>query len=154
FAAGMFGITAEEMEHLGDDRLGRALDRLFDADRAALLTDVVLAVGQAFALKFDEFQPAGQRRNPDGPVLRLSHQSAALPAGAGVFPHAPAADADRLGSRMSSTVEPPPHGFRKCGTPQLGSLIRSPSAGRRGGINCCIAAGPRLSRSPSGPGCV
>src|SRR5215467_6976783 len=55
FAAGMFGIAAEEMEHLGDDRLGRALDHLFDADRAALLTDVVLAVGQTFALKFDEF---------------------------------------------------------------------------------------------------
>ena len=55
FAAGMFGITAEEMEHLGDDRIGRALDRLFDADRSALLTDVVLAVGQTFALKFDEF---------------------------------------------------------------------------------------------------
>jgi transposase len=54
FAAGMFGIAAEEMEHLGDDRLGRALDRLFDADRAALLTDVVLAVGRAFALRFDE----------------------------------------------------------------------------------------------------
>jgi transposase len=54
FAAGMFGITAEEMQHLCDDRLGRALDRLFDADRAALLTDVVLAVGSAFALKFDE----------------------------------------------------------------------------------------------------
>jgi Domain of unknown function (DUF4277) len=55
FAAGMFGIAAEEIEHLCDDRLGRALDRLFDADRAALLTDVVVAVGQAFALKFDEF---------------------------------------------------------------------------------------------------
>jgi hypothetical protein len=55
FAAGMFGITAEEMQHLCDDRLGRALDRLFDADRAALITDVVLAVGQAFTLKFDEF---------------------------------------------------------------------------------------------------
>jgi transposase len=54
FAAGMFGLPAEEMEHLGDDRIGRALDRLFDADRAALLTDVVLAVGQAFQLKFDE----------------------------------------------------------------------------------------------------
>src|SRR5215469_16237229 len=54
FAAGMFAIPAEEMEHLGDDRIGRALDRLFDADRAALLTDVVLAVGQAFALKFEE----------------------------------------------------------------------------------------------------
>jgi transposase len=55
FAAGMFGIAAEEMEHLGDDRIGRALDRLFDADRAAFLTDVVLAVGQAFALRFNEF---------------------------------------------------------------------------------------------------
>jgi transposase len=55
FAAGMFGVTAEEMEHLGDDRIGRALDRLFDADRAALLTDVVLAVGRAFGLKFEEF---------------------------------------------------------------------------------------------------
>jgi len=41
FAAGMFGIAAEEMQHLGDDRLGCALDRLFDADRAALLTDVM-----------------------------------------------------------------------------------------------------------------
>ena len=35
FASGMFGIAAEEMAHLGDDRLGRALDRLFDADRTA-----------------------------------------------------------------------------------------------------------------------
>src|SRR5215471_1783163 len=35
----------------GDDRLGRALHRLFIADRAALLTEV----GQAFALNFDEF---------------------------------------------------------------------------------------------------
>jgi len=26
------------MQHLSDDRLGRVLDRLFDADRAALLT--------------------------------------------------------------------------------------------------------------------
>jgi hypothetical protein len=42
----MFGLTAEEMEHLGDDRLGRALDRLFDADRAALITEVVVTVFQ------------------------------------------------------------------------------------------------------------
>jgi len=55
FASGMFGLTAEEMEHLGDDRLGRALDRLFDADRAALITEVVLTVGQRFKVKFDEF---------------------------------------------------------------------------------------------------
>src|SRR6516162_7334115 len=55
FASGMFGLTAEEMEHLGDDRLGWALDRLFDADRAALITEVVVTVGQRFKVKFDEF---------------------------------------------------------------------------------------------------
>ena len=54
FASGMFGINAHEMEHLSDDRLGRALDRLFDADRAALLTEVVVAVGERFGLRFDE----------------------------------------------------------------------------------------------------
>jgi len=54
FASGMFGIHAEEMAHLGDDRLGRALDRLFDADRAALLTEVALAVGERFGVNFDE----------------------------------------------------------------------------------------------------
>jgi hypothetical protein len=42
------------MEHLSDDRLGRALDRLFDADRAALLTEVVLTVAERFNLRFDE----------------------------------------------------------------------------------------------------
>jgi len=42
-------------DHPGDDRIGRALDRLLDADFAALLTDVVLVLGQAFALNFDEF---------------------------------------------------------------------------------------------------
>ena len=55
FASGMFGISAEDMEHLCDDRIGRALDRLFDADRGALLTEVVVAVGQRFGVKFDEF---------------------------------------------------------------------------------------------------
>jgi transposase len=55
FAAGMFGVNAEQMPHLCDDRLGRALDRLFDADRAALLTEVALAVGQRFGVQFDEF---------------------------------------------------------------------------------------------------
>jgi transposase len=55
FADGMFGIRAQDMQHLSDDRLGRALDRLFDADRAALLTDLVLAVGQRFGVRFDEF---------------------------------------------------------------------------------------------------
>ena len=55
FASSMFGISAHDMQHLSDDRLGRALDHLFDADRAALLTEVALAVGERFGVKFDEF---------------------------------------------------------------------------------------------------
>src|SRR6202022_2410367 len=35
FASGMFGIGSEEMNHLSDDRLGRALGALFDDHRAA-----------------------------------------------------------------------------------------------------------------------
>lgn len=50
FAAGLFGVDAAQAARLSDDRIGRALDRLFDADRAALLTDVVLAVAQRFGL--------------------------------------------------------------------------------------------------------
>src|SRR6516162_8216188 len=38
---------------LGDDRLGRALDRLFAADRATLQTRVVLAVMSGFDLTMD-----------------------------------------------------------------------------------------------------
>jgi transposase len=52
FAPGLYGLAAEQLERLGDDRLGRALDQLFAADRAALLTAVVVAVGQRFALEF------------------------------------------------------------------------------------------------------
>jgi transposase len=54
FAQGLFGLSVQEMEHLSDDRIGRALDRLFDADRAALLTEVVVATGQRFGVKFDQ----------------------------------------------------------------------------------------------------
>jgi hypothetical protein len=54
FAPALYGLAAEDLRHLSDDRLGRALDRLYDADRAALLTAVVLAVGRRFAVKFEE----------------------------------------------------------------------------------------------------
>jgi transposase len=54
FASGTFGVNAQDMEHLSDDRLGRALDRLYDADRTALLTELVLAVGQRFDVRFEE----------------------------------------------------------------------------------------------------
>ena len=39
---------------LNDDRVGRALEQLFDADRAALLTEVVVAMIPAFLLNCDQ----------------------------------------------------------------------------------------------------
>lgn len=77
FAPGMFGIDAGAMAHLSDDRLGRALDRLFDADRAALLTEVIVAVGQRFGVRFDELHNdstsiafCGQYRQATGRTIR------------------------------------------------------------------------------------
>jgi hypothetical protein len=35
--------------------IGLDVLRLFDADRAALLTEIVLAIGQRFGVNFDEF---------------------------------------------------------------------------------------------------
>jgi transposase len=77
FAPGAFGLCAEQMAHLGDDRIGRALDRLFDADRAALLTEVVLAVGQKFKVAFDQLHNdstsvslCGQYRAANGRTIR------------------------------------------------------------------------------------
>jgi transposase len=77
YGAGLFGITVEQMQHLTDDRLGRALDRLFDADRSALLTAVVIAVGQRFQVSFDRIHNdstsvafCGQYRAARGRMIR------------------------------------------------------------------------------------
>lgn len=40
----LLGLTADDVALLNDDRVGRALDRLFDADRASLLTQLTLGV--------------------------------------------------------------------------------------------------------------
>jgi transposase len=47
----MFGLAAKEVASLGDDRIGRALDRLFDADRATLATELVVALGERFGVE-------------------------------------------------------------------------------------------------------
>jgi transposase len=77
FAAGMFGIDAGQMQRLSDDRIGRALDRLFDADRGALLTEVAIAVGQRFGVAFERLHNdstsislCGQYRAASGRALR------------------------------------------------------------------------------------
>lgn len=54
FASGLFGITESEFARLSDDRIGRALDHLFYADRAALITEVVLASVRGFDLQLQQ----------------------------------------------------------------------------------------------------
>lgn len=53
FAPAAFGLAEEERPLLDDDRIGRALDRLFQADRGALLTDVVVRLGKEFDVRLD-----------------------------------------------------------------------------------------------------
>ena len=50
----LLGLQPGELELLNDDRLGRALDRLFDADRASLLTEVVLRAVRCFGIDTSE----------------------------------------------------------------------------------------------------
>ena len=54
YAPQAFGLDAALLQKVGDDAVGRALDRLFDADRAALLTDVVVAAVAAFDVALKE----------------------------------------------------------------------------------------------------
>lgn len=51
---GLLGLRAEDVARLTDDHLGRALDRLFDADRATLLTQVVLRTVRTFDIELDQ----------------------------------------------------------------------------------------------------
>ena len=50
YAPALLGLAAGDAGLLNDDRVGRALDRLFDADRATLLTEVVLRAVRAFGI--------------------------------------------------------------------------------------------------------
>ena len=54
FAPEQFGLLPGLVGHVGDDAIGRALGRLFDADRGALLTEVVIAATNTFGVKLDE----------------------------------------------------------------------------------------------------
>lgn len=77
FAPDAFGLDAGEVGRLSDDAIGRALDRLFDADRGSLLTQVVVAAVKRFDLSLDELHDdstsiklAGQYRSARGRLVR------------------------------------------------------------------------------------
>ncbi len=82
----LLGVTADHVGALNDDRLGRALDHLFRADRAALLTALVLHAVQAFHIDLDQLHNdstsvtfSGTYSDADGrpvdrvPTVRIIH---------------------------------------------------------------------------------
>jgi transposase len=54
FAPRAFGLEEAEAKRLSDDAVGRALDRLFDADRGSMLTELVVGIRKRFGLAFEE----------------------------------------------------------------------------------------------------
>jgi len=69
----LLGLAEGEAARLNDDRVGRALDRLFDADRAAIMTEVVLRAVHDFEIDLDRLHNdsttitvTGRYREADG----------------------------------------------------------------------------------------
>lgn len=52
--ASLLGLTATQMKLLNDDRVGRALVSLFDADRSTLFNKLVLGAVKRFDVDCDE----------------------------------------------------------------------------------------------------
>ncbi len=77
FRPDLLGIKTEDASHLNDDRIGRALDSLFDADRATMMTETIVHVIKEFNLKLDQFHNdsttltfSGQYKHADGRRMR------------------------------------------------------------------------------------
>ena len=75
--ASLLGLKEGEASLLNDDRVGRALDRLFDADRSALLTELVLKSVREFEVALDQLHNdsttltlTGTYRTADGRQVR------------------------------------------------------------------------------------
>jgi hypothetical protein len=80
FDPSVLGLSAEEVWLLGDDQVGRALDRLFCAERASLLSELMLSVIAAFQVDCSQLHNDstsisvhGAYRSADG------HESAGQP---------------------------------------------------------------------------
>jgi transposase len=77
FAPGLLRLRAGDAGWLNDDRVGRALVRLFDADRASLLTDLIVGVVAEFQVDTSEMHNDstsvsvhGQYTDADGAPVR------------------------------------------------------------------------------------
>jgi len=51
----LFNLKPGQVDYINDDRIGRTLEKLFDTDRASLMTEIVLKADREFGLKMDQF---------------------------------------------------------------------------------------------------
>jgi len=77
FVPESFGLLRMEVDSIGDDRIGRALDHLFDADRGTLLSEIVVKMAKEFSVTFAEVHNdsttvrfCGQYRGASGRSIR------------------------------------------------------------------------------------
>ncbi len=100
YEAGQVGLSADDIALLNDDRVGRMLSRLFDADRASLLTRLVLDAVDSFDIDLS-------RLHNDSTSLQLS----------GAYD---TADGQERGGKPTPAVR---HGFSKDHRPDLQQLV-------------------------------
>ncbi len=100
YEATQVGLTGDEAELLNDDRVGRMLSRLFDADRASLLTRLVLDAVETFDIDLS-------RLHNDSTSLQFS----------GAYERA---DGHARGGKPTPAVT---HGFSKDHRPDLKQLV-------------------------------
>jgi len=55
YAPSVLGISDDQLKSVNDDRIGRVLDSLYDADRSSMLTEMVVGAVKEFNIKMDEF---------------------------------------------------------------------------------------------------
>jgi transposase len=104
------GLRPEQIQALNDDRIGRALDHLHDADRASLLTALVRHVVQAFDIDMTEF-----------------HQDTTTVTFSGDYAHQPAAELTTRPPRIT-------FGYNKDHRPDLKQLLYSVTISSDGAV--------------------
>lgn len=72
----LLGLDAEKVARLGDDRVGRALEQLFDADRASLLKQLMLAVIAEFSVDCSQLPTTRHRSRAAAPTVQPTGISA------------------------------------------------------------------------------
>ncbi|MHB1717097.1 MAG: DUF4277 domain-containing protein [Acidimicrobiales bacterium] len=91
FEPGLFGLAPGDAQALNDDRVGRMLDCLFDADRATLMTETVLSVVREFQVELGQLHNdatayrLADGNTPEDPMHIATWESCCVLAGTTMF---------------------------------------------------------------------